>query len=336
LRILFILKKNECYSFVSYCRKSSGLYNSTRFIVQSLIESDIDAKIVEVIDNNDIDREVSLFKPDVVIIEALWVVPSKFLILKELHPKVKWFCHLHSNIPFLALEGIATEWILNYAELNIGIITNSIESYKALATILWESDLKYLPNIYLGDMEKPRILKKDAIIDIGCFGAIRPMKNHLLQALAAIEFSINKGKILNFHINSSRLETGGEPILKNLRNLLNGWNGKLIEHPWMEEDEFLNLLNTTIDIGMQVSLTETFNVVCADYVMSGIPVVTSKEVPWVSCFNKALDNSVPSMIKVMNSVYESKFLIKRNQKLLKKYSKKAQEMWLNFCYDFLF
>ena len=336
MKIQFILKRNEVYSFVSYTRRSSGLWNSTRFIIETLNKiPGIKAEIVEVTDNNDIDREISRFKPDVVVIEALWVVPSKFPILARLHPKVKWYVHLHSHMPFLALEGIAMEWIVAYAKQGIGLIANSKESYEALSTILSRRELLYLPNVYLGEMRRVvNRSEKEKVIDIGCFGAMRPLKNHLLQALAAIEFARKKGKYLQFHINGSRTETGGEPVLKNLRSLFaDGRMGRLIEHPWMEPEEFLDLLHNSIDIGMQVSLTETFNVVSADYVTAGVPVVASKEVSWISRCSQAPDNSVPSILRAMDRAYRSRILPAWNQILLERYSARAQQMWINFCYD---
>ena len=81
-KILFICKKrNTSYdpTGISY-----GLLNSCRFVGEAL-ESEfghlIDFNVVVVNDNNDIEREVVTHKPTHVIIEALWVVPSKFEIL---------------------------------------------------------------------------------------------------------------------------------------------------------------------------------------------------------------------------------------------------------------
>jgi hypothetical protein len=99
----------------------------------------------------------------------------------------------------------------------------------------------------------------------------------------------------------------------------------------MEPEQFLDLLQTEIDIGMQVSLTETFNVVCADYVTAGVPVVASKEVVWLSSLSKALDNDVSDMIDVMDRAYHGNLLPKWNQHLLAHYSAQAQRMWASFC-----
>lgn len=336
-KVLFILKKNEVYSFVSYTRRSSGLWNSTRFIVESLKERGVEAEIVEVIDNNEIDREVTRFRPDLVIIEALWVVPEKFPVLMKLHPDVTWVCHLHSHMPFLALEGIAMEWIVKYADLGVGLIANSKPSYEALRCILDDDEILYIPNVYLGEFHKPLSIPPVDVgsIDIGCFGAVRPLKNQLIQALAAIRFAKEKGQYLRFHINGSRIETGGDPVMKNIRTLFELTpDAVLVESKWNEPEEFLYLLRH-MDLGMQVSLTETFNVVCADYVTAGIPVVASKEVAWLTECCKAKDDSVDSIVERMHAVWQRKFIVRANQRALARFSRRAQKMWYIFVTEAL-
>lgn len=330
-KILFICKKNETYGFVSYTRRSSGLYNSTRFITESLVKHGVDAKIVEVVDNNCIDREVNEFKPDIVVLEALWVVPTKFYELKPLHPKVKWFVHLHSHMPFLALEGIAMQWINEYIKLGVGIIANSTPSYNALKPYVGHDTLVYLPNVYISHPTNPERRNDQKYINIGCFGAVRPMKNQLLQALAAIQYAKEVGKKLRFHLNASRTETGGDQVLKNILELFARTpNAELIQHGWHEPEDFLFQLRNKIDIALQVSMTETFCVVAADAVTAGVPTVVSKEVSWMSRWSKAKDDDIQDIVDKMHRAYKNRWLIKRNQCKLLNYSKKAQGAWLEF------
>ena len=77
-KILFILKIKQNYGATNdySIGLSTGLYNSAQFMNEMLIDGGFDSQMVSVIDNNDIDREVTLHKPTHVIIEALWVVPS--------------------------------------------------------------------------------------------------------------------------------------------------------------------------------------------------------------------------------------------------------------------
>ena len=132
-KILFILKIKQNYSTTNdySIGLSTGLYNSAQFMNEMLINGGFDSQMVSVTDNNDIDREVSLHKPTHVIIEALWVVPSKFDVLCKLHPNVKWVIRLHSEIPFLANEGMAMDWLGEYAKYNNVILScNSPQTTK--------------------------------------------------------------------------------------------------------------------------------------------------------------------------------------------------------------
>ncbi len=146
-RILFICKKRSTYG-VSY-----GLLNSCRFLCNALEKMGNDAKIVQVNDNNDIDREVSMYRPTHVFIEALWVVPSKFEVLIPLHPKVKWYVRLHSNTPFISSEGIAIEWLAGYNKLvkkfpQFHIACNA-EKLKTDLELSLGIHAIYAPNIYM-------------------------------------------------------------------------------------------------------------------------------------------------------------------------------------------
>lgn len=48
----------------------------------------------------------------------------------------------------------------------------------------------------------------------------------------------------------------------------------------MPQNEFIEVIKK-MDIGMQVSMSETYNIVSANFVNNEIPVVVSKEVEWV-------------------------------------------------------
>ena len=106
LKVQFILKYREapwnsdygddyssghCGSNSANGSMSSGLSNSAQFVCDALNKTGlIEAEVCQVEDNNRIDREVTRFRPDVVIIESFWVVPEKFKELCKLHPNVKW------------------------------------------------------------------------------------------------------------------------------------------------------------------------------------------------------------------------------------------------------
>jgi hypothetical protein len=320
---------------------SSGLFNSANLVSEMLIENGIESKVVQVIDANCIDREVHRYKPTHVMIEALWAVPEKFKILQKLHPNVKWIIRLHSETPFIANEGISMEWIFQYVRIkNVFLAPNSTRMYNDLVTILTakhgeyfaDGKLVYLPNFYKieGYREKiPRNFK----IDVGCFGAIRPLKNQLTQAIAAIEFAKRNRVKLRFHINSSRIENSGNNVLKNIRNLFNNLdpiNYELVEHDWLSRPQFLELIRK-MDIGLQVSFSETFNIVTADFVSQNIPVVTSKEIDWVSSLYHAEPTSVNDIVKKMNRALRQEWFGTYLNKIgLNRYNYYSAKTWLDY------
>ena len=334
-RILFILKSREGYngpsSYGSYF--SSGLYWSAKFVVDMLVGCGVNAKLVQVVDNNDIDREVHKFKPSVVIIEALWVVPEKFDVLKKLHPNVQWVVRLHSNTPFLAQEGVAVSWILGYAQHGVSVAVNEKREFDDVEEILklhgLEEQVLYLPNYYPVSYKTIKKHVDLPIIRVGCFGAIRPLKNQLIQAIAAIRFADETDRTLYFHINATRIEDG-ESVLKNIRALFTGTHHFLVENTWMSHEQFMNSLQY-LDVGMQASLSETFSIVSADMVNVGLPVVVSSEIKWATSLSKVDPTDSIDITNGLKRVLTFKGLdVMLNRRNLKHFSGKSKDIWLDF------
>ena len=327
---LFILKKRNIYSDGNYSTVNSGLYNSATFVNDMLVKNGVDSTLVQVVDNNEIDKYCTIYKPDVVIIEAIWVVPSKFEVLQKLHPKITWIIRLHSELPFLANEGIAIEWLKEYVKYdNVLIGSNSKYLIEALEPLL-KTNMVYMPNYY--KVTNKEICKKtldNKIVNIGIFGAIRPMKNTLTQAIAAINYADMEDKKLKLHVNSARVEQKGDNALKNLRALFTDSKHELIEHGWLAHGDFVKLVGT-MDMCLQISLSETYNIVAADAINQDVPVVTSDEIPFVNYFSNVSSNkdvvNIVDMIKF--NFFFKNILTKFNKFLLSVDSKKAEKVWL--------
>lgn len=290
-RLLFILKQKQGEGlWVDKSSRKPGLHNSINSLVYGLRSAGIDATLVDVADRNGIDAVVREHKPDVVVIEAYWVTPGKFQLLKLIHPNVHWIVRNHSEIPFLAEEASAGMWNCEYLKMGVEVSSVSTRTVNDLMNLQMNlnvdsSLVSYLPNVYWGDGGIPNPVKEMPTdeIHIGCFGALRPMKNHFQQAMAAIGYAASTGRKLFFHINGTRVESHGASPLKNLRGTFARlYNAELVEHPWMEKDQFYKLLQERIDVLLQCSLTESFNIVAADAVLCGVPVISSGEVRWLS------------------------------------------------------
>ena len=338
-RVLFICKlRNDFYDAYS---PSFGLVNSATFMANALRKKHIDAHVVKAVDGNCIDRLVMEYNPTHVMIEAIWVTPAKMYELMNLkrHHKRHWAIRLHSKIPFIANEGIAFPWMLQYRALQDGFknfvmapnakeITEDLESAFGMKAV-------YLPNMYAPPkytQHYPKKVESKECIDIGCFGAIRPMKNQLIQAVAAIKYANDIGKKLKFHMNGSRCEQNGQQVFKNIDALFAGQKDhELVLHHWMPHHEFIRLIRT-MDIGMQVSYSESFNIVAADTVDNEVPFVGSPDIDWLPKLYQTNPNSSTEIVSAMHFAtgWMGRLMKYTCKKGLAAWNDSAEENWLGY------
>lgn len=319
--ILFIVKQSWHYNTPGN-GVSSGLKSSARFVVEMLNAAGVPAVLEEAVDGNSVDALVAKWKPTRVVIEALWVTPAKLAELRRLWPQVRWTIRIHSETPFLSNEGIAVAWLRGYLALGAEIAFNSTETaadFTVLGATTW------LPNWYplqpLGGRNKP-----GAKVNIGCFGAIRPLKNQLIQAIAAVDFTRNLGKALLFHMNGTRAEQFGDNNLKNIEALL---GTQLVLHPWLPHEEFLQLI-ASMDLCLQVSLSESFNVVSADAVSMGVPLIGSAAIKWLPAHSQAATDSAASIVAAMKRA--GPHTVRENRAALERFLSNSMQVWLNWVH----
>ena len=346
-KVLFILKRREDYSAEthSHIGLSTGLYNSANFMNEMLQQRGIESNLEIAIDNNCIDRLATKHRPTHVIIEALWVVPTKFSVLQRLHPKVTWIIRLHSEMPFIAGEGNALDWIGDYSRFkNIVIGVNAPRMLRETKLYLqhlnqWDQEttdkkVVYLPNFYPQTYTAAKKLDRNKdTIDIACFGAIRPLKNHVLQAFAAMEFAEKIGKQLRFHVNAGRIEMQGGPVINNLKGFfqqIHSHGHEMINHQWRPREEFLELCKQ-MDLGLQVSFSETFNIVGADLISQGVPLIGSTEIPWAIPTFCADPTNSEDIARVLNNSYNWPWMnVKTHQLSLTNYTSKTAGIWTKY------
>lgn len=328
MKILFLVKLTSEYGSSTMPSKA-GLRNSARFVIDAINKfPGVEAVLEHCIDGNSIDRFLHHFKPAICIIEAIWVTPTKLRELIDKYPHIRFVVRVHSKTPFLAMEGNAIEWIKEYAKIAI-VSFNSVDTGSDFAQIGIQNT--YLPNIYpeIKHHGCQEIERRRTFYRIGCFGAIRPLKNQLAQAVAAIMFAESRKAAVHFYINSTRVEQRGEGVLKNIRALFAGTRHKLIEIDWLDHSDFVQLISK-MDACMQVSFTETFNIVTADCIAAHVPVVVSKEIHWLNC-RKADPTSESNIADVLDYVIKRNVdLVEDNIQDLHTYNHVAILTWFRF------
>lgn len=282
---------------VQFYDRAYGLSNSSQFIVDFLSEASLDATAEEVEDHEEVIQRLAILNPDTCVIEALWIRPERMRQIVTFFPSIKFYVRVHSHFPFLSAESVAMQWFREYKNIaddfgynRFQIASNHSQVSLTLSDMV-HTDVKYLPNLYRSVnavLHKPYDISRVSI-HIGCFGASRILKNTLNQAVAAISAANALGKYLYFHINADPAEQYSNPIIRNLVYLFDQQpNHFLMIDKWSEYSEFINTLSE-IDLNLQNSFTETFNLVSCDSIYSGIPVITSNAIDWL-----------PNDLKVVN------------------------------------
>lgn len=323
MKILFLLKRNLIYGSYNSVIAKSGLLNSARITAHQLHKHLGYHTEVEVCtDGNEVDKFVHKHRPKIVIIEALWVTPKKLLELTRLHKKVIFIPLMHSEVPFLAHEGNAIDWIQQYNFIgNVYPAFNSSITNEQFLKI--SIDSLFLPNVYF-DVKDCYKHHRDKILNIGGFGAIRPFKNQLIQAMAAKVAAKKLGLHLHFHMNTTRLEQGGESVYKNIKALL---GHSLIEHGWKNREDFLELVKT-MGVCLQVSFTESFNITAADSVHENVPCVVSPTISWMPDIMKVEPEDMDGIVsKIISSLNHREKYAEKQVKALNKYNKKSLQEW---------
>jgi len=337
-KILFICKQR-----LGHYGQAYGLVNSAKSTSIHLKSIGIESKVVTVIDNNGIDREVHEYSPTHVIILALWVVPKKIQVLVNKYPEIKWFVSIHSKTPFLAGEGIAFQWLCEYKKIhlsckNFWVAANNTQIKKDIEKV-YGMRVCFLPNMYTPPTIKPPLricnkLRPKSEIHIGSFGAIRPLKNTLMQAIASIRFADQNNYKLVFHINGDRTEQHGDNIVKNIVNLFACMEShKLVMHPWASHGDFVNKIIPQMNLGLQTSLSESFNIVAADFTFAGVPIVGSNEIQWLPRIFKPVPTDTNAILKSMYmALILGKFGVWVNKMHLKWHNKKSLKKWMKLIY----
>jgi hypothetical protein len=318
---------------------NSGLFNSCAFVVDMMNAAGMPSRLIQINGATGIAEKVEACHPTDVVIEAIFVPPQILGGLVRAYPNVHWYVRIHSEIPFLVQEGQALNWLYGYLLYpSVSIAANSFRARSDLQVVAaaffphWDQAtldhrVLFLPNYYPAPAALPHIPSPFGTLNIGCLGAIRTLKNQVLQAVAAISLAAQLNKKLLFHINSSRIEGGAPSILTNLRALFaNSVNAALVEHPWMPRSEFLRLCRT-MDLGMQVSFSETFNIVSADFATNNVPLLVSPEVSWCDARIQAGATSTSDMVNKAKIALRAVSITEANRRGLLAYNETSQFSW---------
>ena len=217
-----------------------------------------------------------------VVISAPWLLTWDLKTLIEHFKDIRFVVICHSNVGFLMSDARGVELLRQGVELaethhNLSIGGNC-EIFVEWMRLAYGKDFVLLPNLYPldGHIDKPRWRKREGRIKIGSFGAVRPYKNHITAAAASILISKHFDLPVEFHMSKGG-EGGIASAIDQICADVPGFS--LVKYPWQYWDDFVKVVGD-MDLLMQMSYTESFNLVTADGVFAGVPSVVSEAIRW--------------------------------------------------------
>lgn len=288
----------------------TGLAVSATHTARVLRTVGINVLVRPIVDAKALEALIIKESPTHLVINALWVPTAEIARLTYAYTHVHFAVLCHSNMAFLQVEPNGIKLLREAVDFELASIGNFNVAANSRAGVrgvmdAWEAPVLYLPNLYyLDDTARPHRRKwSGGTLRIGAFGALRPLKNPTGSAFAALAIATNLGTNLEFHINTGRNDGGwADQLTRSVEAIFNGLpNAKLVKDPWANWPSF-RLLVRSMNLLLQPSFTESFNVVTADGVAEGIPSVVSDVIEWAPDWWKASPDDVEAIARTGRSL----------------------------------
>ena len=218
-----------------------------------------------------------------VVISAPWITAYDMKSLVSNFKDIKFVVLSHSNVGFLQADPHGVELYREYVKISKTYtnlqVGGNCKNFTEWFEIAYNEPCVCLPNIYPVDKVKSKKWDGKSKLKIGAFGAIRPEKNFMTAAAAAVAIHSILQVPVELH-----MSTGGDgcksstlPAIVEMTEHIDGF--KLIRHDWNTWDKFIKLVEK-MDLLIQVSYTESFNMLTADGISVGVPTVVSPVIFW--------------------------------------------------------
>jgi hypothetical protein len=238
-----------------------------------------------------------------VVISAPWLPAEYLQDLAIANPSIEFVVICHSNVAFLAADPNAFRLNREYMCVETGTLNFHFAGNSPRLSEWVESTYNdptwTLPNLYYLDATAitPRPPFSGNLVRIGCFGAQRILKNILAAGAAALQIASTLKIDLEFWISGKRVEME-EGVTRSLHEMFRGLHwAKIVTNDWESWPDFRHTARH-MDLGLQPSFTETFNIVTADLVAEGVASVTGHAIDWVPPYWQAQVDDVSDIAAV--------------------------------------
>lgn len=297
------------------------------------------ASVEPIVNANDL-RNKLLGMPSVthVVISAPWVPTVELAAILREFSRIQFTVNCHSNVAFLQADTNGVKLMREYIELERATLNFSVAG-NSRKFVHWvreamDTTCDYLPNMYYLDYSVASVqnqaIYKGGVLRIGAFGATRPQKNLMSAAGAALELSADLKTDVEFWVSGGRTEGGGNTILNAVRQLLNNQPGiTLKELSWASWPQFRAIVRR-MHLLIQVSTTESFNMVTADGVAEGVPSIVSEAIDWAPPYWMAHIDDVSDMARIGRQLIFDPQAHSDGLQHLEKHNAESFDAWLKY------
>lgn len=224
-----------------------------------------------------------------VVVAAPWIPSDEYGNLCAKYPFVHFAMNCHSNLGFLQADATGAKLFREALEMEQGTMNfhaaANCTRFADWVQSAYRRPCAYLPNLYyldpLDDPSRPSWIQTGGVLRIGIFGAARAQKNIMTAVGAAIEISSILKAQTEIWVSTEREDDWtARGIMSAVRALTDNLPlVRLVPAPWASWPKFRQIV-ASMHLCLQVSYTESFNLVTADCASEGIPVVVSSAIDW--------------------------------------------------------
>ncbi len=270
-----------------------------------------------------------------VVISAAWIPVLDLGKLVIRYPDIEFAANIHSNVGFLQADSNGVELLRKYVHLQRELlnfrVSGNNQEFVDWVSEAYTTEALFLPNLYNLDstVAGNKALYNGSPLRIGAFGACRPLKNFLTAAAAAISISKEFRVPVDFWMNGGRPD-GGSTIERAIRKLIEGQHGVTLHIlNWAAWPEFLDFIET-LHLMMQISYTESMNLVTCDGLARGVPSVVSSAIKWAPERWVAKSDDALDVARVGRSLITDPHSVRDGVMSLERWNQAGLYKWVDF------
>jgi glycosyltransferase involved in cell wall biosynthesis len=271
-----------------------------------------------------------------IVISAPWIPTLALQTLTGTYSNVQFVTNCHSNVGFLQADAHGVQRFREALALQQGTwnfqVAGNSPRFVGWVEAAFGLPCLWLPNLYYLQRLTPshRPPWHGGALRIGSFSAIRPLKNILTAAAAALEMGREERADLEFWLSGGRLEGGGTTIEQAIQAMYHGLpHATVVVQPWQSWPHFRQTV-AHMHLLLMPSYTESFQMVAADAIAEGVAVVGSDALYWLPRAWQATSDDAQALARVGRTLLHHPHAGQEGLAALQAHDEQGEQAWLTY------